>query len=418
MAVHFNTVHWAKNANVYEVNIRQYTPEGNFKAFAQHLPRLKDMGVDILWLMPITPISHLKRQGQLGSYYACKTYTNINPEFGTLQDFDELMKNAHALGMKVIIDWVANHTGCDHEWTYLHAEWYKKDASGNFMEENGWADVFDLDYTATAMRTAMIGAMQFWVKEHDIDGFRCDMAHLVPLDFWKEARIACDALKPLFWLAETETVPYHDVFDVSYAWRLMHTTEKQAKGDVGINEVYNVLHGYSQYPQGAQKLLFTANHDENSWNGTEYEKYGQAAKAWAVLTCTWQGTPLIYSGQELPNHKRLLFFDKDQIEWQQPVALHDFYKSLLALHKQPAISEGETFILPSPEGTMCWLRKKDAATVLILLNLSNQSRLQIPINHPWLQGTYSNLFTGVELPFMNEETFELQSYEYLVYVKQ
>ena len=418
MAVHYNTVNWAKGANVYEVNIRQYTPEGNFKAFAQHLPRLKDMGIDILWLMPITPISHLKRQGQLGSYYACKTYTDINPEFGTLQDFDDLVKAAHQLDMKVIIDWVANHTGCDHEWTYLHAEWYKKDAQGNFVEENGWADVIDLDYTATAMRTAMIEAMQFWVKNYDIDGFRCDMAHLVPLDFWQQARKACDALKPLFWLGETETVTYHDVFDVSYAWRLMHATEKQAKGEVSVNEVYNVLHGYSQYPQGAQKLLFTANHDENSWNGTEYEKYGQAAKAWAVFTCTWQGMPLVYSGQELPNHKRLLFFDKDVIEWNALPELHTFYKQLLNLHKQPVISEGETFILPSPEGTMCWLRKKEDAVVLVLLNLSNQSRLQIPVIHEWLAGCYSNLFSGIELDFTNQETFELQAYEYMVYVKK
>jgi len=226
MAVHFKTVDWAVNTNIYEVNIRQYTPEGTFNAFAKHLPRLKDMGVDILWLMPITPISVAERQGTLGSYYACSSYVQINPEFGNLADFKKLVDEAHILGIKLIIDWVANHTGYGHEWTINHADWYMKDAAGNFTEENGWKDVIDLNYDVAPMREAMIKAMQYWVTECDIDGFRCDMAHLVPLDFWMGARKQCDRLKPLFWLAECEEVKYHDAFDVSYAWQWMHTTEK------------------------------------------------------------------------------------------------------------------------------------------------------------------------------------------------
>ncbi len=291
----FSMVAWAKDSNIYEVNIRQYTEEGSFQAFAKHLPRLKAMGVEILWLMPITPISQKERLGSLGSYYACSSYTKINPEFGNLNDFKQLVETAHLLGFKLIIDWVSNHTGWDHHWTFEHPDWYLKDTAGGFTEVNGWKDVIDLDYRQQAMRLAMIKAMQYWVRECDIDGFRCDMAHLVPLDFWMEAREQCDAIKPLFWLAECDEPNYHQAFDLSYAWNWMHTSEKISKGAASLNDLRNTLHSYSQYPFNATKLYFTSNHDENSWNGTEYEKYGQTAKAWWVFAATWQGLPLIYS---------------------------------------------------------------------------------------------------------------------------
>ncbi|MCW3086841.1 MAG: 1,4-alpha-glucan branching protein, partial [Sediminibacterium sp.] len=226
----FSMVSWAEGSNIYEVNIRQYTEEGSFAAFGKHLPRLRAMGVEILWLMPVTPISEKIRQGTLGSYYACSSYTDTNPEFGTAADFKTLVQEAHALGFKLIIDWVANHTGWDHSWTVRHPEWYLHDAEGNFTDKHGWHDVIDLDFTNNDMRAAMTDAMQYWVREFDIDGFRCDMAHLVPLDFWKDARTKCDALKPLFWLAECEVIAYHDVFDTSYAWWWMHVTEDHAKG--------------------------------------------------------------------------------------------------------------------------------------------------------------------------------------------
>ncbi|HRH61369.1 MAG TPA: alpha-amylase family glycosyl hydrolase, partial [Chitinophagaceae bacterium] len=329
----FRTVHWAYGSNIYEVNIRQYTTEGTLNAFAAHLPRLKEMGVEILWLMPVTPISKKIRQGSLGSYYACSSYTEVNTEFGTLDDMKNLVSKVHEMGMKIIIDWVANHTGWDHNWTEEHPGWYVKDAKGNFTERNGWHDVIDLDYSVKEMRAAMIAAMKFWVSECDIDGFRCDMAHLVPLDFWKDARTKCEALKPLFWLAECDVESYHDVFDVSYAWEWMHISEKLAKQIASLQHLKDVLAKYQDYPAGAQKLFFTVNHDENSWNGTEYEKYEGGAKAFAVFCATWPGMPLIYSGQELPNKKRLKFFDKDLIEWNDKPELHNFYKSLLHLRK-------------------------------------------------------------------------------------
>ncbi len=416
MATHFPTVSWSNGAVMYEVNIRQYTKEGTFNSFREHLPRLKDMGVDILWLMPITPISEEIRQGTLGSYYACSSYVEVNKEFGNLDDLKSLISEAHELGMKIIIDWVANHTGWDHDWTKEHPDWYMKDANGNFTEENGWHDVIDLNYGNKEMRLAMIDAMKFWINECDIDGFRCDMAHLVPLDFWKQARTACDALKELFWLAECEVIEYHDVFDTSYAWWWMHETEKYFKGNTDLNEIRNVLHAYSQYPKGAQKLFFTSNHDENSWNGTEYEKYGNAAKALSVFTFAWSGMPLIYSGQESPNKKRLKFFDKDLIDWKNPLQLHSFYKTLSALHHSKAITDGETFILPTDNNNLfAFLRRSDDEVVLVLLNLSASEKNKITVNHEWLNGSFENVFSQMVYSFKGNEDFELQHFEYMVY---
>lgn len=419
MDANFTTVNWASEAIIYEVNIRQYTPEGTFSAFQKHLPRLKDMGVNTLWLMPITPISEKVKKGTLGSYYACSSYTKVNPEFGNESDFLNLVNAAHALGMKVIIDWVANHTGREHEWMKIHPEWFVQNEKGEFTERNGWDDVVDLNYTNMDMRNALIGAMQYWVRDFNIDGFRCDMAHLVPLDFWIAARKALDVMKPLYWLAECEEVGYHQVFDTSYAWALMHVSEKLAKGEQGIHEVYNVLHGYSQYPAGSSKLLFTSNHDENSWNGTEYEKYGAAAKAWAVFTQTWKGIPLIYSGQELPNKKRLTFFDKDLIDWTPAPALHDFYKTLITLRQtHPAIISGDTFNLPvQTDGVMAYIRHYKSSTIFVLLNLSNQHH-KVEISDEKLNGVFKNVFSGMAFSFSHSVPFELMPGDYFVYVKE
>lgn len=414
----FKQVSWANTASIYEVNIRQYTAEGTFKAFEAHLSRIKDMGIDILWLMPITTISQINKKGSLGSYYACSSYTKINPEFGTENDFKDLVNAAQALGMKVIIDWVANHTGRQHEWMTQNPSWFTQDAAGNFTERNGWDDVVDLNYENKSMRAALIDAMLYWVKQFNLDGFRCDMAHLVPLDFWVEARTSLEQTKKLYWLAECEELAYHQVFDTSYAWAWMHATEKVGKGQDGLHEVFNTLHQYAQYPRGASKLFFTSNHDENSWNGTEYEKYGVAAKAWAVFTHTWNGQPLIYSGQELPNHKRLAFFDKDQIQWTQTEpALHDFYKTLLTARKQyPVLHTGSIFNLPTNGKIMAYLKQDQTNTALILLNVSEE-RQKVEVAHEAFKGNFTNLFSGLSFDFKGSSHFELMPGEYIVYIK-
>jgi glycosidase len=413
----FKQVSWANTASIYEVNIRQYTVEGTFKAFETHLPRIKDMGVDILWFMPVTAISQTNKKGSLGSYYACSSYTKINPEFGTEQDFKQLVDAAHALGMKVIMDWVANHTGRHHEWMTQNPSWFAQDAAGNFTERNGWDDVVDLNYSNTAMRAALIDAMLYWVKHFNIDGFRCDMAHLVPLDFWMEARTKLEQTKHLYWLAECEELSYHRVFDTSYAWSWMHATHKVLNGKEGVHEVYNVLHQYAQYPKGASKLFFTSNHDENSWNGTEYEKYGVTAKAWAVFTHTWNGQPLIYSGQELANKKRLSFFDKDQLEWTEAPIMHGFYKTLLTARKQyPVLQTGEIFNLPTEGGVIAYLKQDQINTALIILNVS-ENRHHVHVKHDAFNGRFTNLFSGLSFEFNGESHFEMMPGEYIVYIK-
>lgn len=413
------TVAWANGSNIYEVNIRQYTYEGTFAAFAKHLPRLKEMGIEILWLMPITPISFERRLGQLGSYYACSSYTAINPEFGSIDDFKNLVNEVHALDMKIIIDWVANHTGCDHIWMKNKPGWYARDASGNFTERNGWSDVIDLDYENTEMREAMISAMQFWINDCDIDGFRCDMAHLVPLDFWKDARKQCETIKPLFWLAECDVPEYLEVFDVSYAWEWMHVSEKLVKGLASLQHIKDVLDKYAVDTNEGKKLFFTSNHDENSWNGTEYEKYGAGAKAFAVFCFTWPGIPLLYSGQELPNYKRLKFFDKDQIDWNDKPALHEFYKLLLHLRKNNNAFDNDASLIKLATGfedkVFAYLLVKDDSRVLVLLNFSDHDRLHFSIEHEMLNGNFTNLFSGIEYELKSKSNFEMQGWEYMVY---
>ncbi len=419
MARNFPITSWTKGANIYEVNIRQYTAEGTFAAFQNHLPRLQEMGVEILWLMPITPISVKKRQGTLGSYYACSSYTEINPEFGTLDDFKALINDVHARGMKIIIDWVANHTGADHHWTKQHPEWYYKNEHDEFYDKNGWADVIDLDYSQNEMREEMIGSMQYWIKECDIDGFRCDMAHLVPLDFWNDARRSCDMLKPLFWLAETDDEKYHDVFDATYAWSWMHKSEQYFKGHCPFHEFDHELSRINQLSDDCYKLMFTSNHDENSWNGTEYEKYGDAAKALAVLCCTYNAMPLIYSGQELPNIKRLKFFDKDEIGWKVEPLLHTFYQALLQLRKKSgAMRFGAVeFLGNDSPNALAFIRKHEDDVLLVLINLTGDDKVHIHLSNEQLHGGFTSLFSGLNYKFTNEMSFELNAWDYLVYHK-
>lgn len=413
-------INFLNSNTIYEVNVRQYTPAGTFTAFMKSLPRLKKMGIKILWFMPITPISLKKRLNTLGSYYACSSYTAINPEFGNLEDFKLLVNQAHLLGFKVIIDWVANHTGYDHEWTVKHKDWYIKDADGNFTEKNGWTDVIDLDYSNHKMQEEMIRCMEYWIQECDIDGFRCDMAHLVPLSFWQKAKLNCDKLKPLFWLGEFENTEYHHVFNVSYAWWWMKVTKEFQQKQASLQDIIQVLHSYSQYPHAALKLYFTTNHDENSWNGTEIEKYSFNALLWSVFSFTWiRGVPLIYSGQEIPNTKRLKFFEKDCIDWHQPLKNEHFYSSLIHLkNKNKALHGGEVFILPTEDDNiLAYLRKNEFDIVLVLLNFADTDNHRITVKHQWLQGHFKNLFNDLEFHLKQDEIFEMSAHQYIVYYK-
>ncbi|MBL7698409.1 MAG: 1,4-alpha-glucan branching protein [Chitinophagaceae bacterium] len=419
MNFHFEPVRWSLNTNLYEVNLRQYTSEGTFQAFGNELPRLYDMGVNILWFMPITPISKEKRLGTLGSYYSCSNYTDTNPEFGTVQDFIHLVKKAHHIGFKVIIDWVANHTGWDHAWVKKHPGFYKRNAAGDFYDSNGWEDVIDLNYYDQAMRREMILSMEFWVKECNIDGFRCDMAHLVPLDFWRDARMHLDQVKPLFWLAETEHQNYQHVFDCSYAWHWMHVSENFAKKRTNIEELRSTLLEYNKkkLPQTTH-LFFTSNHDENSWNGTEYEKYGNAALPFAVLINMWNGLSLTYSGQEIPNRKRLNFFEKDPIQWNYTNELHSFYKALFNTRKSFGEEQTEILML-HPKGdrhVIAFLRFSRLKQVLVIINLSDTSH-EIVLEESLISGTYSDIFTSKKHEAPSLKNLMMEPWSYLVLEK-
>lgn len=422
----FTKADWINNTNVYEVNLRQYTTAGTIKAFEKELPRLKAMGVAVLWFMPITPIAQKNKKGSLGSYYACSDYLAVSNEFGTMDDFKFFVQLAHEMGFKVVIDWVANHTGWDHVWTTAHPNYYKHE-NGNFKIASGMDDIIELDYSNPALRTAMIGAMQFWIDEFDIDGFRCDLAAWVQLDFWIEARTAIEKIKTVFWLAECdgiENANYYEAFDACYCWTWMHKTAEFYKDHGSKKTLEALLHQYSHATGNDKQVLwYTSNHDENSWNGTEYEKYGYAAKAFAVHSLTWDGIPLIYSGQEMPNHKRLEFFDKDVIEWDGKYELNDFYKTLLDLRTGNAALRGgdpavSTYMLytSADNNVLAYLRKNGNDEVLVLLNLGSE-KADCFIYDEKLMGHFRNVFTEGIINATEHRQFEMQGWDYLVFEK-
>lgn len=398
---------WKHSTNIYEVNLRQYTKEGTFKAFAKHLPRLKDMGVEVIWFMPVTPISIKNRKGTLGSYYACSSYVTTNTEFGTIEEFKSLVFQIHQLNMKVIIDWVANHTGWDHEWTITNPDYFTKNSDGSFKPPvENWEDVIHLNFSNEQMRAAMIDAMKFWVQECSIDGFRCDMAMLVPLDFWMQAKEVLDSPKPLFWLGEFDQwndEPYAQAFDVSYSWHWMHISEEFYKKKLKQAVLDHALDGYKlKRPFKHLRSFFTTNHDENSWNGSEYEKYGVMAIPLAVFSCMWDGIPLIYSGQEVENKKRLQFFDKDEIKWSKEPKLHQFYKTLLHFRKQhPALLAATRTVITwkiattAIEDLFSFVRKANDREVVTILNLTNK-KIKFHITDTRIRGVFTDLFTGKE----------------------
>lgn len=336
--------HWSKNAVMYELNVRQFSEKGDFASVLPHLPRLKnDLGVDVIWLMPIHPIGEKNRKGEMGSYYSIRDYKGINPEFGTSEDFQLLVDSIHALGMKVIIDWVANHTAWDNPWATEHPEWYQTDSTGAIVSPYDWTDVIAVDYEVPALREAMIDALEYWVRDYNIDGYRCDVAYLVPTDFWETARTHLDSIKPVFMLAEAEKPELHNkAFDASYAWEYHHVTNHIASGESTISALDELMAKEdTNFSEEAYRLYFTTNHDENSWNGTVFERLGDAHLTFAALTFTYDGMPLLYNGQEAGLDHRLAFFTKDTISWEN-LSLQEDYKALINLkHRNSALWNGD-----------------------------------------------------------------------------
>ncbi len=368
---------WSKNANIYEVNIRQYSEEGTFNAFTKDLPRLKEMGVKIIWLMPIHPIGEKNRKGTLGSYYSVQDYKGINPNFGTEEDFQKLVDTAHELDMKVIIDWVANHTAWDNPWTE-NPDWFALTEDGAFTPPTGtdWSDVIQLNFENEEMRAAMIDAMEYWVRDFNIDGYRCDVAGMVPLDFWKDARKNLDEIKPVFMLAEDEGPQMHEAFDMTYAWSYAHIIREIAAGKQTFSALDSLMEVEAEkFNKEDYRMYFTTNHDENSWNGTDPGMYGENFENFAVLSATIDGMPLIYNGQESVLDKRLEFFEKDEIEWKN-YQLTPFYTMLLKLNTEHEALwngkyGGDLQLFETPKQAYAYKREKGSDWVFVYLNNSD-----------------------------------------------
>lgn len=432
---------WSRNAVIYEVNLRQYTDSGTVKQFDRQLQRLKELGVDILWFMPVHPISQEGKKGDLGSYYAVQDYKAFNPEFGTIDEFKELVRKAHSLGMKVILDWVPNHTGRDNRWVTEHPDWYAKDSLGNMYGPYDWTDVYKLDYNNKEMRAAMTDALKFWLTDVDVDGFRCDVAGEVPTDFWDEVRPQLDSVKEVFMLAEASK-PELQVsgFDMGYNWPMKDLfseiaatsgqyTFKDAEGNmksfpvkraVAIDSLLSAQ--YAQYPRDTYLMNMITNHDLNSWEGTEQERLGNLADAFAVLSYTLPGMPLIYTGQETGMNRALEFFKKDvPPTWEPRNRYFEFYRKLNHLkHTQPAlqagIDGGEVVRYPTESDDLyIFSRSVDNTTVYVFTNLGSASAdVKYTGAAPEKDKTTVNFFTGETEEF----PVTLQPGEYKVYVNR
>lgn len=417
---------WSKNAVLYQLNTRQFTPEGTFRAAAAQLPRLAEFGVDIIWLMPIHPIGEKNRKGTLGSPYSVKDYFAVNPEFGTMDDFKALVKAAHDLGLKVMIDWVANHTAWDNPLSVEHPDWYARDYKGEFRPTPwwDWSDIIDLDYSRPALREYMTRAMKFWVQEADIDGFRCDVAGFVPVDFWNNARAELDAIKPVLMLAEWESRDLHaSAFDMTYAWSWRKAMHGIAQGHADVNALF-VYYSWNEsaFPRKSYRMTYVSNHDTNAWDGTMFEAFGDALQATAVLSFVGEGFPLIYNGQEAGNEKRLAFFEKDPIAWR-PHPIGDLYRSLIALkHASTALWNGHhgarMIRVPNdrPGQVFSFVRQNEKDKVFAVFNLSAEAQ-DVAFSESLYHGNYTEYFSRAAAQLDARARVQLEPWSYRVFVK-
>ena len=391
LSTSFN-VNQIKDGVIYEANIRQYSESGKFEDFTKDIYKLKDLGVKIIWLMPIHPISKTNRKGTLGSYYSISDYKAVNPEFGNKDDLDKLIKEAHKHDMLVILDWVANHTGWDHKWIKNKPDYYTKNENGEITdpinpttgESWGWTDVADLNFDNMEMQNEMIEAMEYWLKEHEIDGYRLDAAHSCPASFWKKSIERLKKIKNVLMLAESDG--YHtggfeliELFDMSYNWSGHHVLNRIYKKENNSEDLkLNINRNLNDYSSKHVLMNFTSNHDENTWAGTVFDRYGDGAKTFAALTYFLPGIPLIYNGQEYGLNKRLEFFEKDFIAKKQS-DFYEFYSNLNSLKKENNILDIDSeikfeIIETNNKNLICYKRTKNNDSMYFVANLSEESQ--------------------------------------------
>lgn len=414
---------WAKSATIYEVNVRQYTPEGTFAAFAQSLPRLQKLGVKILWFMPIQPISILNRKGTLGSEYSVANYTAVNPEFGTSADFKALVDKAHTMGFKVILDWVADHSGWDNPWIN-NPSWYHQDQNGNIISPNpDWSDVAWLNYDNPYMRAAMLTAMKYWVTNFNIDGFRADYATGVPADFWQQAITELTAIKPLFMLAEAQGDKdlLNAGFNADYGWDLLKVLNGIGNGTQNREDFENLaIFLQENYLPGKFPMTFITNHDENTSTGSEYTRLGAGVPALSAIYFTYPGMPLIYSGQEVGNKKQIAFFDKDLITGlTQANAVSSFYASLITLkNRNPVLwNTSIAALTPLPvtgDNVIAFARESKGDNVVTIANITNAPQ-KVTITYGNLAGKYHALTSGTAASLPRSVAITLKPWQFQVY---
>lgn len=418
------TAEMAETAVIYEVNVRQFSPEGTFAAVTKEIPNIKKLGVKILWLMPIHPIGEENRKEGLGSYYSIKDYRGINPEFGNADDLRELIAEAHKNGIYVIMDWVANHTAWDHPWVKQHPDWYETDKEGKMISPYDWTDVVALNYDNQEMRKAMVADMKYWLDEFEIDGFRCDMAHEVPTDFWDWAKPQLASGREIFMLGETENTDLlaNDAFDAAYGWELHHIMNDIANGKKNVSAIDSYMASLSsKWQPDDYKLLFTSNHDENSWAGTEYERMGDAVETFAALTYALPSVPLIYNGQEEDFNRRLKFFVKDSIDRNPNAKMRGIYEKLGELKiTNEAFNGGkkaaayERIKTSDDQSILAFKRKKNSTEAYFVGNFTKAVKeVSIPIT-----GTFKNFMSGKEITLDGKSKVKFQPWEYYILVQK
>jgi glycosidase len=411
---------------IYEINVRNYSPEGNFAGVTADIPRLKELGADILWLMPIHPIGEEKRKGTKGSPYSVKNYLEINPDYGNGDNLKALVAAAHQNGMKIIIDWVANHTAWDNVWVTEHIDFYATiNGQRPAPAEQDWTDVVKLDYSNQNLRTTMIEAMKYWVREFDIDGFRCDYVSGVPVSFWEQAKAAIEPLKKLFWLAEGDNAQYMGVFDCDYAWGFSDKLNEfgENKNITNLKNACTALFNNAEYTEKS-KMVYITNHDLNAYHGTEFTRFQDNVLAMTALYFTIYDTPLLYNGQEIGANKSTGLFDVAKVSWQ-PVnsKMKTLIKKLIDLkHSQHALENGKnrgtlTFCNTNNANVLAYSRKKDANEVLILLNFSNTAvEFSFADNAP--SGEFTNWLEGGKETLSNEKPIMLAANGYKIFVNK
>ena len=416
---------WCYSAVLYEMNIRQLTPEGTFRAAEAYLPSLQALGIDAIWLMPVYPIGKEGRKGSLGSYYSIQDYCGINPEFGTMEDFDHFVETAHSLDMKVLLDWVANHTARDAKWLQTQpADWYEREGDGSAKVPWDWTDTAKLNYTNRDVWRGQIKAMRFWVEQHNVDGFRCDMAMLVPIEFWQEVSSVLHSIKPdIFFLAEAEELNLFDrAFDASYAWEIHHMMCDIAGGARRVWDLRNTLYSdREKYPASAIRMMFTSNHDENSWSGSEFARFGAALEVMTALTFLWEASlPLIYTGQEVGYDHSFEFFDRDTLPSLVANEYTQRYHRLINLkHTQRALDSGERggriieIENNAKDCIMTFVREKGESRVVAILNLSPYT-IHADFNTGIYAGSYYDALTGEQTTLPTHFKQDIEPWGYTI----